>query len=227
MASADDEVRDKAMRRYARLRGRSSPAAGGLRRRVRGGLASRPASACPTGCSPSRSAPCPAASAAGSSWPGSCSPAPTTLLLDEPTNHLDADSIVWLREFLRSAQGRPGRDQPRRRACSRRPSTRSSHLDANRGRARRLQHGLEGVPAAARDRRAAPPRERANAEKKAGALHGAGRPDARQGHQGRGRAEHGPAGRAAAVRARARSAGADKVATAALPRRRPRAARPR
>ena len=29
----------------------------------------------------------------------------TTLLLDEPTNHLDADSIAWLREFLRSFKG--------------------------------------------------------------------------------------------------------------------------
>ncbi|GAA2737162.1 ABC-F family ATP-binding cassette domain-containing protein [Actinocorallia aurantiaca] len=28
-----------------------------------------------------------------------------TLLLDEPTNHLDADSIVWLRDFLRNHQG--------------------------------------------------------------------------------------------------------------------------
>jgi ATPase subunit of ABC transporter with duplicated ATPase domains len=28
-----------------------------------------------------------------------------TLLLDEPTNHLDADSVVWLREFLRSHKG--------------------------------------------------------------------------------------------------------------------------
>ena len=28
-----------------------------------------------------------------------------TLLLDEPTNHLDADSIVWLRDFLRSFAG--------------------------------------------------------------------------------------------------------------------------
>ncbi len=28
-----------------------------------------------------------------------------TLLLDEPTNHLDADSIVWLREFLRAHKG--------------------------------------------------------------------------------------------------------------------------
>ena len=29
----------------------------------------------------------------------------TTLLLDEPTNHLDADSIGWLREFLRNHTG--------------------------------------------------------------------------------------------------------------------------
>src|SRR3954464_588729 len=28
-----------------------------------------------------------------------------TMLLDEPTNHLDADSIGWLREFLRSYKG--------------------------------------------------------------------------------------------------------------------------
>ncbi|MDT4984556.1 MAG: hypothetical protein QOF95_2046, partial [Pseudonocardiales bacterium] len=30
---------------------------------------------------------------------------PTTLLLDEPTNHLDADSITWLRDFLRQHIG--------------------------------------------------------------------------------------------------------------------------
>ena len=29
----------------------------------------------------------------------------TTLLLDEPTNHLDADSITWLRDFLKSYTG--------------------------------------------------------------------------------------------------------------------------
>ncbi|MQA85172.1 MAG: ATP-binding cassette domain-containing protein [Streptosporangiales bacterium] len=28
-----------------------------------------------------------------------------TLLLDEPTNHLDADSVVWLRDFLRAHRG--------------------------------------------------------------------------------------------------------------------------
>ncbi|MDQ2796551.1 MAG: ATP-binding cassette domain-containing protein, partial [Actinomycetota bacterium] len=30
---------------------------------------------------------------------------PTTMLLDEPTNHLDADSIAWLRDFLRQHAG--------------------------------------------------------------------------------------------------------------------------
>jgi ATPase subunit of ABC transporter with duplicated ATPase domains len=30
---------------------------------------------------------------------------PTTLLLDEPTNHLDADSITWLRDFLKGHRG--------------------------------------------------------------------------------------------------------------------------
>src|SRR5213075_2569435 len=29
----------------------------------------------------------------------------SSLLLDEPTNHLDADSIVWLRDFLRAWSG--------------------------------------------------------------------------------------------------------------------------
>src|SRR5699024_7618943 len=28
-----------------------------------------------------------------------------TLLLDEPTNHLDHDSIVWLRDYLKSYSG--------------------------------------------------------------------------------------------------------------------------
>ena len=30
---------------------------------------------------------------------------PDLLLLDEPTNHLDADSVVWLREFLKNYKG--------------------------------------------------------------------------------------------------------------------------
>ena len=28
-----------------------------------------------------------------------------TMILDEPTNHLDADSVIWLREFLKNYQG--------------------------------------------------------------------------------------------------------------------------
>ena len=36
----------------------------------------------------------------------------TTLLLDEPTNHLDADSLGWLRDFLRAhTAGRQGVEQ--------------------------------------------------------------------------------------------------------------------
>ena len=93
-----------------------------------------------------------------------------TLLLDEPTNHLDADSIVWLRDFLRSHTGRAGRDQPRRRAAR---AHRQPGLPPRRQprRARRLQRGLEGVPASsARPTSGAASRERANAEKKAAAL---------------------------------------------------------
>ena len=47
-----------------------------LRRRERGRRRSRPAWGCPSGCSTSRCAPCPAVSAAGSSCPASCSPRP-------------------------------------------------------------------------------------------------------------------------------------------------------
>ncbi|WP_066903669.1 ABC-F family ATP-binding cassette domain-containing protein [Millisia brevis] len=36
---------------------------------------------------------------------GSGGPSQTTLLLDEPTNHLDADSITWLRGFLQGHDG--------------------------------------------------------------------------------------------------------------------------
>ena len=63
---------------------------------------------------------CPVASAAGSSCPASCSPARQTLLLDEPTNHLDADSIGWLRDYLKRLPGRARGHQPRRRAARRR-----------------------------------------------------------------------------------------------------------
>ena len=54
-----------------------------------------------------------------------------TLLLDEPTNHLDADSIVWLRDFLRTHKGGLvviSHDVALLEACV----TKVLHLDANR-----------------------------------------------------------------------------------------------
>ncbi|MET0993170.1 MAG: ABC-F family ATP-binding cassette domain-containing protein, partial [Mycobacterium sp.] len=42
---------------------------------------------------------------AASQGAGAGSNSTTTLLLDEPTNHLDADSLGWLREFLRGHTG--------------------------------------------------------------------------------------------------------------------------
>jgi ATPase subunit of ABC transporter with duplicated ATPase domains len=42
---------------------------------------------------------------AASDGGGGGAPSATTLLLDEPTNHLDADSITWLRSFLNAHDG--------------------------------------------------------------------------------------------------------------------------
>jgi ATPase subunit of ABC transporter with duplicated ATPase domains len=53
------------------------------------------------------------------------------LLLDEPTNHLDADSVVWLREFLRTFRGGLvviSHDVDLLEACV----NKVLHLDANR-----------------------------------------------------------------------------------------------
>ena len=68
-----------------------------------------------------------------------------TLLLDEPTNHLDADSIVWLRDYLKAYKGGLvviSHDVELLDAVV----NKVFHLDANRGRARRLQRRLEGLP---------------------------------------------------------------------------------
>ena len=49
--------------------------------------------------------PSPAASAAGWSCRRILFSGAEILLLDEPTNHLDADSIAWLRDYLKGYQG--------------------------------------------------------------------------------------------------------------------------
>ena len=78
-----------------------------------------------------------------------------TMLLDEPTNHLDADSISWLREFLKNHQGGPDRHQPRHRTAR---SDRQQGLPPRSQPRpdRLLQHGLEALPHPARNGRARP-----------------------------------------------------------------------
>ena len=92
-----------------------------------------------------------------------------TLLLDEPTNHLDADSIAWLRDHLKSYQGGLvviSHDVDLLDAVV----NKVFHLDANRSALDIYNLGwnayLQQRETDERRRR----RERANAEKKAGAL---------------------------------------------------------
>ena len=91
------------------------------------------------------------------------------LLLDEPTNHLDADSIVWLRDYLKNYKGGfvvISHDVKLVEACV----NKVFHLDANRSVIDVYNVGwkayLEQREADERRRK----RERANAEKKADAL---------------------------------------------------------
>src|SRR6185436_11242182 len=103
MASADDETRDKAVRRYGRLDEEFH---------VRGGYAaeSEAASIASSLGLPERVLTQPLGTLSGGQrrrvelarilFSGA-----STLLLDEPTNHLDADSILWLRDFLRAWSG--------------------------------------------------------------------------------------------------------------------------
>lgn len=92
-----------------------------------------------------------------------------TLLLDEPTNHLDADSIIWLRDFLRAHSGGLvviSHDV----TLLDRTVNRIFHLDANRTAIDVYNMGwkryLEQREVDERRRH----RERSNAEKKASAL---------------------------------------------------------
>ncbi len=92
-----------------------------------------------------------------------------TLLLDEPTNHLDADSVLWLRQFLKAHSGGLvviSHDV----ALLDQTVTRVFHLDANRAEVDVYNVGwstyLQQRETDERRRK----RERTNAEKKAGAL---------------------------------------------------------
>ncbi|MER6949004.1 ABC-F family ATP-binding cassette domain-containing protein [Nonomuraea sp. NPDC000554] len=92
-----------------------------------------------------------------------------TLLLDEPTNHLDADSIGWLRDFLRSHQGGLviiSHDVGLLEATV----NKVLHLDANRSVIDHYNVGWKAYLAQRETDEKRRKRERANAEKQAGAL---------------------------------------------------------
>jgi len=92
-----------------------------------------------------------------------------TLLLDEPTNHLDADSIGWLREFLRTHQGGLvviSHDTELLEACV----TKVLHLDANRAEIDVYNMGWRAYLTQRETDERRRKRERANAERKASTL---------------------------------------------------------
>ena len=92
-----------------------------------------------------------------------------TLLLDEPTNHLDADSIVWLRDFLRSHKGGLiviSHDVGLLQACV----NKVFHLDAARCEIDVYNMGWSTYLTQRETDERRRKRERHNAERKAGAL---------------------------------------------------------
>jgi ATPase subunit of ABC transporter with duplicated ATPase domains len=92
-----------------------------------------------------------------------------TMLLDEPTNHLDADSITWLREFLRNHQGGLiviSHDVVLLEATV----NKVFHLDANRATIDIYNMGWKRYQLQRETDERARKRDRANAEKKASVL---------------------------------------------------------
>ncbi|NLF05382.1 MAG: ABC-F family ATP-binding cassette domain-containing protein [Actinomycetales bacterium] len=167
MASADDETREAAMARYGRLEGRFTAAGGyaaeseasriaanlGLDARVlgqelgtlSGGQRRR-------------------VELARILFSGA-----ETLLLDEPTNHLDADSIAWLRDYLRTYSGGLvviSHDVELLRVVV----TKVFHLDATRGELDQYAMGWDSYLKQRETDERRRKRERANAERKAATL---------------------------------------------------------
>ncbi|GAB3652899.1 ABC-F family ATP-binding cassette domain-containing protein [Actinocorallia lasiicapitis] len=92
-----------------------------------------------------------------------------TLLLDEPTNHLDADSIVWLRDYLKNHQGGLiiiSHDVGLLEAVV----NRVFHLDANRGEVDMYNVGWKKYLAARETDEKRRKREYANAQRQASTL---------------------------------------------------------
>lgn len=92
-----------------------------------------------------------------------------TLLLDEPTNHLDADSITWLRDYLKQYSGGfvvISHDVELLRATV----NKVFHLDANRSQLDQYNLGWDAYLQQRETDEKRRRRERANAEKKASVL---------------------------------------------------------
>ena len=167
MASEDDSVRDKAMRRYDRLE---------VEFLANGGYAAEAEAAAISSnlALPERILNQPLKTLSGGQrrrvelarilFSGA-----QTMLLDEPTNHLDADSIAWLREFLKNHNGGLiviSHDTELLEATV----NKVFHLDANRATIDQYNLGWKKYLAQRETDERARRRERANAEKKAGVL---------------------------------------------------------
>jgi ATPase subunit of ABC transporter with duplicated ATPase domains len=167
MASVDDETREKAMSRYARLETEFT---------ARGGYAAESEAAAIASSLglPDRVLEQPLLTLSGGQrrrvelsrilFSGA-----ETLLLDEPTNHLDADSIIWLRERLRAYQGGLiviSHDVELLETVV----NKVFHLDANRAELDQYSLGWKAYLTQRESDERRRRRERLNAEKKAGAL---------------------------------------------------------
>src|SRR3954463_15906246 len=167
MASADDETRDEAIARYARLEDRFQALGGWAAESEAASIASSLGL-------PDRVLGQPLQTLSGGQrrrveLARILFSAAETLLLDEPTNHLDADSIGWLRDFLRSHQGGLviiSHDVGLLEATV----NKVLHLDANRSVIDHYNVGWKAYLAQRESDEKRRKRERANAEKQAGAL---------------------------------------------------------
>jgi len=167
MASADPETHDRAMRRYGRLAEEFLARGGYAAEAEAAGIAS---SLGP----PDRVLGQPLHTLSGGQrrrvelarilFSGA-----DTLLLDEPTNHLDADSVLWLRDFLKAHKGGVvviSHDVALLGATA----NRIFHLDGNRAALDVYNLGWAAYLAQRETDERRRRRERANAEKQASAL---------------------------------------------------------
>jgi ATPase subunit of ABC transporter with duplicated ATPase domains len=173
MASADPETHERAMRRYARLEAEFQAAGGYAAESEAAAIASSLGL-------PERVLGQPLHTLSGGQRrrvelsrilfsAGAGGGGDATLLLDEPTNHLDADSITWLRDYLRSYRGGLvviSHDV----GLLEHTVTRVFHLDANRSEIDVYNVGWKAYLTQRETDERRRKRERANAEKQAAAL---------------------------------------------------------